>query len=230
MKAIYKKIILLTIIVVVIFLVKFLNLDSYLTFENLKLYKEQMLHYVNSNYLVSAVGFIAVYILVVAFSLPGAAVLSLACGFFFGMTGVVYVNLGATFGAVLAFFAARYIIGNWIQGKYGDRMESFNKDLEQNGKNYLLTLRLVPVFPFFLINLLAGLTGISLFTFFWTTAVGIIPGSVVFVYAGTQLSTVNSMGDIISWQMLSAFALLGLLSLIPVFIQKIKIRKEGKAQ
>ena len=227
MKANYKKIILLTIIVVVIFLVKFFNLDSYITFENLKLYKEKMLYYVNNNYLASAAGFIVVYIIFVAFSLPGAAVLSLACGFFFGMTGVLYVNLGATSGAVLAFLAARYIIGNWIQGRYGDRMNSFNRDLEQNGKNYLLTLRLVPVFPFFLINLLAGLTGISLFTFFWTTAIGIIPGSLVFVYAGTRLSTINSMGDIISWQMLSAFALLGLLSLVPVFIQKIKRTREG---
>ncbi len=227
MKANYKKIILLTIIVVVIFLVKFFNLDSYITFENLKLYKEKMLYYVNNNYLASAAGFIVVYIIFVAFSLPGSAVLSLACGFFFGMTGVLYVNLGATSGAVLAFLAARYIIGNWIQGRYGDRMNSFNRDLEQNGKNYLLTLRLVPVFPFFLINLLAGLTGISLFTFFWTTAIGIIPGSLVFVYAGTRLSTINSMGDIISWQMLSAFALLGLLSLVPVFIKKIKRTREG---
>jgi len=230
MKANYKKIVLVAVIVAVIFMVKLFNLDSYLTFENLKLYKEQLLNFVSSNYLVSVVGFIAVYILVVAFSLPGAAVLSLACGFFFGITGVLYVNLGATFGAVLAFLAARYIIGNWIQGKYGEKMDSFNRDLEQNGKNYLLSLRLVPVFPFFLINLLAGLTGISLFTFFWTTALGIIPGSIVYVYAGTQLSTINSMGDIISWQMLSAFALLGLLSMVPVFIQKNKSRKEGKAK
>lgn len=228
MKANYKKLILVATIVGVILMIELFNIDSYLTFENLKMYKEQLLNFVGSNYLVSVVGFIAVYILVVAFSLPGAAVLSLACGFFFGMTGVLYVNIGATFGAVLAFLAARYIIGNWIQGKYGKKMDAFNRDLEQNGKNYLLTLRLVPVFPFFLINLLAGLTGISLFTFFWTTALGIVPGSIVYVYAGTQLSTINSMGDIISWQMLSAFALLGLLSLVPVLIQKIKSRKEGK--
>lgn len=228
MKANYKKLILVATIVGVILMIKLFNIDSYLTFENLKMYKEQLLNFVGSNYLVSVVGFIAVYILVVAFSFPGAAVLSLACGFFFGMTGVLYVNIGATFGAVLAFLAARYIIGNWIQGKYGKKMDAFNRDLEQNGKNYLLTLRLVPVFPFFLINLLAGLTGISLFTFFWTTALGIVPGSIVYVYAGTQLSTINSMGDIISWQMLSAFALLGLLSLVPVLIQKIKSRKEGK--
>ncbi len=227
MKTYQKRIILALIIIAAITVIKYFNLDTYLTFENLKNYKGQLLEHVKNNYFPAVLLFILIYIVVIAFQIPGAAVLSLSGGFLFGMAGVLYVNLGATGGAVLAFLAARFIIGDWIQARYGDKMESFNRELEKNGRNYLLTLRLIPVFPFFLINLLAGLTGISLMTFFWITAVGIIPGSVVYVYAGTQLGSINTMSDIISWQMLSALVLLGLLAVIPVVIQKFKKKSTG---
>lgn len=228
MKSYQKKILLLLAILCAAGVIWHFKLYSYLTFENLKLYKEQIAASIQGNYIPAVLGFIGMYIVVVAFSLPGAGVMSLACGFFFGMTGVLYVNIGATTGALLAFLAARYLLGNWIQEKYGEKMSAFNRELKENGKNYLLTLRLIPVFPFWLINLLSGLTGISFITFLWTTALGIIPGSIVYIYFGTQLSTINSPGDVFSWQILSALAALGALALVPVLIQKVKKSKGGE--
>ncbi|MCP4134628.1 MAG: TVP38/TMEM64 family protein [bacterium] len=220
-----KKGILLLIIIGVIVAVKVFDLDDYLTFENLKKYKEQLSVFIESNYLLAVVAFIGVYVVVTAFSIPGAAVLSLACGFLFGMWGVLYVNAGATTGAILAFLAARYLLGDSIQEKYSEKLAKFNGDLKKNGPNYFLTLRFIPIFPFFLINLLGGLTNIPLRTFAWTTAVGIIPGSFVYVYAGTQLGTINSMGDIMTWQMILVFVFFGILAIVPVVWKKIQAKK-----
>ena len=122
---------------------------------------------------------------------------------------MLYVNIGATCGAVLAFLSARYLLGSRLQESYGAQLAKFNGEMERNGVRYLLTLRLIPVFPFFLVNFLSGLTRVHLSTFTWTTAAGIIPGTVVFAYAGHQLETVHSVGDIFTGKVLSAFLLLG---------------------
>jgi len=121
---------------------------------------------------------------------------------------------------------SRYILGSSLQKKYASKLEKFNKDMEANGKYYLLTLRLIPVFPFFLINLMAGLTNIRLSTFFWTTAVGILPGSFVFTYAGSALNDIESPGDIISGKVLAALIFLGVMATLPVIIKKFG-RKKG---
>jgi len=142
--------------------------------------------------------------------------------------GTLYVNIGATVGAILAFLVARYLFHDVIQNKFGTRLEKINTELEARGFNYLLFLRLVPVFPFFLINLGAGLTKLPLRTFFFGTMIGIIPGSFVYCNAGASLAAINSMSEVVSPRVLGSFALLGIFALVPVLYQKFK-RRRGDA-
>jgi len=205
----------------VILLFRALGLDQYLNTEYLLEQRHQLLTLVDNHLLLTAFVYCGIYIGAVAFSVPGAAVLSIAGGLLFGLPfGMLIVNIGATLGATLNFIFARYIVGESIQAKYSDKLEKFNEDIEKNGKNYLLTLRLIPVFPFFLINVLAGVTSVKLRTFIWTTAVGIIPGSVFYVYAGTTLKNADTLTDFISWKTTVPLILLGLLAFLPVIINK----------
>lgn len=196
---------------------------SLLTFENLVQHRDGMLAYVQAHYAMSVFLFIVLYIVVTAFSVPGAVILTLAGGFLFRtVAATVYVDIGATTGAVLAFLSARFLLGQRLQEKYARQLEAFNAEIRSNGKNYLLTVRFIPVFPFFLINFLAGLTSVPLSTFAWTTAVGIIPGTMVFAFAGRQIATLSSLSGILSRNVLLALSALALFSLIPVFIKKWK--------
>ena len=167
--------------------------------------------------------FMAVYILQTALSLPGAAILSLAAGAIFGaVAGTIYAIIAATIGATLAFLVTRYLLRDAVLGKFGGKLEAINRELEARGLNYLLFLRLVPVFPFFLINLAAGVTRLPLRTFILGTAIGIIPGGFVYVNAGASLATIDSLRGIASPRVLGSFALLGLFALIPALYGKIK--------
>ncbi len=151
------------------------------------------------------------YIAMAALSLPGATVMTLAGGAMFGLwIGVPVVLVSATIGATLAFWAARYIMRDAVQNRFGDRLETINNGLERDGAFYLFTLRLVPAFPFFLINLLMGLTRIRSQTFFWTSLIGMFPGSSVYVNAGTQLASINTPSDILSPTLILSFLLLAL--------------------
>lgn len=164
MKASHKRIIVLLCLVALIILIRVSGLHEFLTFEMLRQYRDQLLA-ITENHNIFTVGFfILLYIAVVALSIPGAAVLSLATGFLFGFWGLLYVNIGAAIGAILAFLAARYLIGDWLQKRYAKKFASFNKEIDENGYNYLLTLRLIPIFPFFLVNIFAGITRIPLIT------------------------------------------------------------------
>ncbi|MGC9312226.1 MAG: TVP38/TMEM64 family protein [Sediminispirochaetaceae bacterium] len=189
--------------------------------------RDTLIEYVRDNFLISALLFVLLYIIVVALSIPGATVLSLLGGFFYGpLVGVVLINIGATGGAFLVFLAARFVIGNLVQQKYGERLEKFNREIQENGKNYLLTLRLIPVFPFFLINIFAGVTAVPALTFLWTTALGIIPGSFVYAYLGYTGARIEPDESLISSEILIALVLLGLLSLLPVIVRKIRSRSK----
>jgi uncharacterized membrane protein YdjX (TVP38/TMEM64 family) len=221
MKASHKRIIVALCIAALIILIRFSGLHDLLTFEMLRQCRNQLLSITANNYILTVGIFIAIYIAVVALSIPGATVLSLTAGFLFGFWGVLYVNIGATIGAIMAFLVARYLIGDWLQKRYAEKLASFNKEIAENGYNYLLTLRFIPLFPFFLVNIFAGLTKIPLVTYAWTTMVGIAPTSFVFIYAGCQLGNIDKPGDILSCQILLAFALLGLLALSPVFLKKL---------
>lgn len=151
----------------------------------------------------------AIYIVMAALSFPGATVLTLAGGAIFGLwVGVPVVLISATIGATLAFWAARYLLRDAVQRRFGDRLETINKGLDQDGVFYLFTLRLAPVFPFFLINLLMGLTAIRSITFFWVSLVGMFLGTAVYVNAGTQLAAINHLSDIMSPLLIASFVVL----------------------
>lgn len=221
-----KKIIIIILFIAAIIMLRNSPLSEYLTFENIIRNKNNLISAVENNYIISSLLFIVIYIVSTAFSLPGAAVLSLAGGLLFNiLPGVVYVNIGATLGAFFAFLAARYLLGGKIQEKYAASLKKFNRELNLNGHYYLLTLRLIPVFPFFLINFLSGLTNIRTWTFVWTTALGILPGSLVYTYAGANLGKVDKPGEIFSPGVILAFTVLGLFAILPPVLQKVFKRK-----
>jgi uncharacterized membrane protein YdjX (TVP38/TMEM64 family) len=222
-----KRIVLFIILIVLIAGVRYSSLGTIFTFENLKQHRDSLLVMVQMHYWLSVLSFIGVYVLATALSLPGAVILTLAGGFLFGtVASVLYVNIGATTGAVCAFLAARYLVGNRLQENYQEQLRKFNAELERNGPHYLLTLRFIPLFPFFMINFLAGLTKIPLRTFIWTTSIGIIPGTAVFAFAGRQLGMINSPSDILSNQMLLVFAVLAAFTLFPVILKRIRGREQ----
>ena len=221
-----KRIIFLIVILALIAITQLTDLDRYLTFENLQENKFRLQQMVEGNYVLSVGGYIVTYIVVVAFSIPGAAILTLTGGFLFGVLwGAIYVNAGATTGATLAFLFCRYVAGEWVQNKYQDKLKTFNKELSKNGYRYLLALRFIPVFPFFLINIFAGLTKIPLRTFIWTTSIGIFPGSLVYAFTGKQLGDIQSVEDIFSARIAVAFSLLALLVLFPVIVNYFRGKK-----
>jgi uncharacterized membrane protein YdjX (TVP38/TMEM64 family) len=171
-------------------------------------------------------GFIGVYIIVVALSLPGATILTLSAGAIFGsVNGTLIVNVGATLGAVLAFLAARFVFRDWVQEKFGEKLKPFNEGFSKNALNYILFLRLVPLFPFFLVNLVSGLTQVRLRVYLLGTMFGILPGSFVYANAGSNLARINSLSEIASVEVLGAFALLGVFVLIPTIYKRIQGRK-----
>jgi uncharacterized membrane protein YdjX (TVP38/TMEM64 family) len=225
MKKNTRNVVLLVIFLAVMIGLRLSGIGDLLTFESLQGNKDSLLAFVRDNAVKSILIYIFVYIAAIALNLPGGAVLTIAGGFLFGtLPTVVYVNIGATSGAVLAFLSARYLLGSQLQESYSVQLAKFNGEMERNGIRYLLTLRLIPVFPFFLVNFLSGLTRVPLSSFTWTTAVGIIPGSAVFAYAGHQLETVHSVGDIFTANVLAAFLLLGLFTLAPAIIGRLRKR------
>src|SRR5213593_4476606 len=199
----------------------YFDLKQYLSLQALKANRDSLLAYTETHYTTSVVIFILLYCLQTAFSLPGAAIFTLASGFLFGsFLGTLYTNIAATSGATLAFLAARYLLRDWVEGKFGDRLGHIQEGFAKNAFSYLITLRLVPLFPFFLVNLVSGLTRVRLGTYVAATSIGIIPGSFVYANAGRQLGTINSLSEIASPRVLGAFALLGLLALVPIVYRK----------
>ena len=220
-----KKLIMFLIVLALLVGLRFTGIGDKLTLQSLQANGDKLVDYSNQNYLLSVSIYIFIYIVVTAFSLPGATILTLAGGYLFNFfIGAVYVNIAATTGATLAFLFARYVAGQSIQKKYADRLAKFNAELDKNGAHYLLTLRFIPLFPFFLINIFAGLTNIPLKTFIWTTSLGIFPGSLVYAYAGQQLGTIKALGDIFTGKVLAAFLLLAAFALVPIVYNKFKKR------
>ena len=200
-----------------------LDLGRFLSLEALQANRMAVVDFYRAHKFLTMLAFVVIYLIQTALSLPGAAVLTLAAGGIFGViTGTLLANLGATLGATLAFLLVRYLFGPLVRRKFGGRLEKLNRELEKEGFHYLLFLRLVPLFPFFLINLAAGLTDLPLRTFFIGTMLGIIPGSFVYANAGASLATINSVNDIVSPRVLLSFALLGLFALVPVLYRKVR--------
>lgn len=206
-------------IVLGIVLFRYFDLGHYLSLEYLKASqaKFQAL-YLENRFLVVAV-YMGIYIAVTALSLPGAAVLTLAGGGLFGLAvGTVAVSFASTIGATLACAVSRFLLRDWVQGKFGDRLSTINDGIEKEGAFYLFSLRLVPVFPFFVINLAMGLTRMPLVTFVWVSQVGMLAGTIVFVNAGRELAKIDSLAGIVSPGVLISFAILGL---FPIVVKKI---------
>lgn len=222
-----KKIFIAIAVIIAVVLFFLLDLQRLLTLESLKSNHRALLDYHANHKGVTVAGFMAVYILQAALSLPGAAILSLAAGAIFGpVWGTIYANVAATIGATLAFLVTRYLLRDVVLQRFGTRLEGINREIEARGLHYLLFLRLIPVFPFFLINLAAGLTRLPLRTFFFGTMIGIIPGGFVYVNAGASLASITSVSAIASPRVLGSLALLGLFALIPALYGK--FRPNGK--
>ncbi|MFQ5716605.1 MAG: TVP38/TMEM64 family protein [Nitrospinales bacterium] len=205
----------------------YFDLGQYLSLESLKNNKEKLDLFYQANAWPMVLGFIGVYIVTVGLSLPGATILTLAGGAIFGaFKGTLAVNVGATLGATLAFLAARFLLRDWVESKFGDKLQPFNEGFSKNAVNYILFLRLVPLFPFFLINLLSGLTRVPLRVYFFGTLFGTLPGTFVYANAGSNLASIESLQDIVSPGVLGSFVLLGLFALIPTLYKKFKNKKK----
>ncbi len=163
--------------------------------------------------------YMAVYIVVTALSLPGAAVMTLAGGALFGLvTGTVVVSFASTIGATCACLAARFLLRDWVQSRFGDRLAAINRGMQAEGPFYLFSLRLIPIFPFFVINLLMGLTALPLRTYFWVSQLGMLPATIVYVNAGKELAGIDSLAGIASPTLIASFVILGL---FPIGVKKL---------
>jgi len=191
------------------------DLHQYLTLEHLKSKQLAFEQYYTAHRGFTILVYMGAYVLVAALSLPGAAVMTLAGGALFGLwAGFVMVSFASTIGATLAFLASRFILRDYIQGKFGDKLVAINEGISKDGAFYLFTLRLVPVFPFFIINLVMGLTPIRTSIFYIVSQVGMLAGTLVYVNAGTQIARIDSLGGILSPGLLVSFALLGLFPIV----------------
>ncbi len=204
------KLVVLAVIAALIAAFFIFDLRQYLSLEYFKASRATIEAYRDSHPLQAALGFFGTYVVVTGLSLPGAAVLTLVAGAVFGLLwGVVIVSFASTIGATIAFVASRYLLRDWVQAKFGDKLKPINEGVAREGAFYLFALRLVPAFPFFVINLVMGLTPIKARTFYWVSQVGMLAGTIVYVYAGTQLGQFK-----ISAGLIGAFVLLGIFPLV----------------
>jgi pyruvate/2-oxoglutarate dehydrogenase complex dihydrolipoamide dehydrogenase (E3) component/uncharacterized membrane protein YdjX (TVP38/TMEM64 family) len=215
MKTTTSKIILILVIVALAAAFFIFDLQQYLTLDYIKAKQQAFGTFYADNTGLTVFIYMAVYILVTALSLPGAAVMTLAGGGLFGLwVGLVVVSFASTIGATLAFLASRFLLRDWVQGKFGEKLRTINSGVEKDGPFYLFTLRLVPLFPFFVINLAMGLTPIRTAAFYLVSQVGMLPGTLVYVNAGTQLAKIDSAAGILSPGLLLSFVLLGIFPLV----------------
>jgi len=222
MKARPKQLLFLLFLAAIPVAIHFSGLGGYLTFEGLKNHRSALEQAVATHYLLSVLLYIVFYILT-AFAVPGALILTVAGGFLFGIfAGVTYAIVGATIGGLSAFLLSRYLLGNWLQARYSRQLERFNSELGRNGDLYLVLARLIPILPFFLVNYLCGLTRVRVWTFVWATAAGIFPASLVYTFAGTEIGSISSLGDLISSRLIISFLFLSLFTLLPVTWRKLK--------
>jgi pyruvate/2-oxoglutarate dehydrogenase complex dihydrolipoamide dehydrogenase (E3) component/uncharacterized membrane protein YdjX (TVP38/TMEM64 family) len=213
------KIALLAVIAVAIGAYFYFGLGRYLSLDGFKAQQATLAALVDAHPWQSALAFFAAYVLVAALSLPGAAIMTLMGGAIFGFSrGLVLVSFASAIGATLAFLSSRFLLRDWVQAKFGERLKPINDGVTKDGPFYLFALRVVPLFPFFVVNLVMGLTSIKTWPFYWVSQIGMLAGTAVFVNAGTQLAQISSLKDILSPAILGSFALLGI---FPIIAKKI---------
>ncbi len=199
-----------------------LDLRQYFSIDYFQAQRAAIEAYFQAHPLRTAAIFFATYVAVTGLSLPGAAILTLVAGAIFGLLwGTVIVSFASTLGATLAFLASRYVLRDWVQGRFGDKLKPINEGVAREGAFYLFALRLVPAFPFFVINLVMGLTPIATRTFYWVSQLGMLAGTIAYVYAGTQLGQFR-----LSAGLVAAFVILGLFPLVAKrVLDAVKARK-----
>ncbi len=205
----------------------FFDLGHYLTLVYFKSQHQVFADYYSANQGVVILIYMAIYIVVTALSLPGAIVMTLVGGALFGLVvGTIVISFASTIGATLAFLVSRYLLGDWVQNRFGDKLAAINKGMEKDGAFYLFTLRLVPLFPFFVINLLMGLTRIKTLRYYLVSQIGMLAGTIVYVNAGVQIARINSLSGIMSHELVASFAVLGIFPLLSKkFVSLFKSRK-----
>ena len=214
-----KKLLLATVIAIVLILLFIFDLHHYITLEYLKSSKLKLNFYYQDNPLLVLGAYFVIYLTSTAFSLPGAAVLSLAGGALFGLTaGTLLVSFASTIGATLAMLIARVLLRDWVQNRFAAQMKTINSGMLKEGAFYLFTMRLLPAVPFFAINLVMGLTPLRTVTFFWVSQLGMLPGTLVYVNAGSELGKIQTIDDILSPSLIISFVLLGI---FPLLVKKI---------
>ena len=210
-RKILRKIILLAVIIGLAASVQLFHLGDYLTLSYIKASQKKFELLYSGHPVTVIASYMAVYILVTSLSLPGAAVMTLAGGALFGLsTGTVVVSFASSIGATLACLVSRFLLRDWVQSRFQDKLTAVNQGIAREGAFYLFTLRLIPIFPFWLINLLLGMTAMPLRTFYWVSQVGMLPGTIVYVNAGRELSKIDSLSGILSLRLLLSFAVLGI--------------------
>ncbi len=193
----------------------YFDLGQYLSFEYLKQRQSDFQAYKEGNPTLTIVIYLVSYIVVTALSLPGAAILTLLGGALFGLlTGTILVSFASTIGATSAFLVARFMLRDAIQSKFGDKLKVINEGIEREGMFYLFTMRLIPAIPFFVINLVMGLTPIKTLHFFIVSQIGMLAGTIVYVNAGTELAKIDSLSGILSPKLIVSFVILGIFPLI----------------
>ena len=218
------------IIALIIFGMTYFDISSYLTFSELKQRQSELQSLVNNNAFTAAAIFFLSYVIATSVSLPGAFIFTLAGGALFGLVqGTILVSFASTIGALFAYLVARYFLHDFVQNKFSDRLKLVNQKIDEEGVFYLLFLRLVPVFPFFIVNLVMALTTIRAFTFYWASQLGMFPATLIYVNAGTQIAKISSPNDIASPSLIFAFVLLGILPfLTKIIMSRLKIRRVYK--
>jgi len=214
-----KKFIILIVIAGLIAAVKVFHLDQYLTLSYLKGSLDTFKTLYENHGIMVIAGYFVIYVLTTSLSLPGASPLGIAGGALFGFwTATIVVSFASTIGATLACVVSRYLLRDWIQNRFGDKIAKVNEGIEKEGAFYLFTLRLIPIFPFWMINLAMGLTKMSFFKFYWVSQIGMLPGTMVFVNAGKELAKIDSLKGIFSPSLIISFALIGI---FPIAVKKI---------
>jgi len=200
MKGSYKKRLLIGLVLVgVVLLLNYLKIGHYITLEAIQSNRRWLQQLVAHNYWLFVAGFLGTFIVTATLSLPVTIPMSLAGGFFFGVFGgALYANIGATIGSTISFLFIRHLFGATLHHRYKDKLRAFNQEFKRYGYSYLLSIHFTMIIPLFIPNILAGLANISLWTFMWTTAVGLIPGTLFFAFAGQQLMTINAINDLLS--------------------------------
>jgi len=222
-----KKLILASLIAIVLILLLLFDLHHYLTLEHLKSSKDKLNLYYQDNPLIVLGTYFFIYLTSVAFSVPGATVLTLAGGALFGLVaGTLVVSFASTIGATLAMLISRLLLKDWVQNRFADQMIIINSGILKEGTFYLFALRLLPAVPFFVINLVMGLTNIRTVTFFWVSQLGMLPATLVYVNAGSELGKVQTIDDILSSSLIISFLLLGI---FPLLIKRIITAIQAKS-